>query len=491
MNCKNTPKGRRIVFALLALAALVIILLLPQPADIIKDGQRISLSLQAKAALAVLAMAVILWMTEALAFAATGLLAVVVLVMTKAVTFEQAVHDGFGNPIILFFIGVLIFSAAISQTSLLKRLTTLLLYHLGHKPKAIILVILVSGALLSGWITDMAVAAILLPIGMTILKDAKVQPLKSNFGRALMISCAWGPLIGGISTPAGCGPNPLTMSFLRDLAGIEFSFLDWMAIGFPAMILMLPCAWLILLKVFPLEQIDLRIAEDDLRQRLRQIGTLHRKEVFTLIIFALTIFLWIGAPWIESWTGGAVDYLNISFVAIACACLLFLPGIDVINWKKAQIAIDWGGVILVVSGLSLGMAIYKTGAAEWLAWVAFSKIGLLHPVLIVFVVVLGVSLLKVLFSSNTVTGIIMVPLLIALAKNLGLDPVLTAIPAGITASLAFILVTSTPTNVIPYSSGYFSIRDMAKAGLWMTIASSVCVTASIYIVGRLLGILSI
>ncbi len=187
---ERTPKGKRIVVALLALAALVIILLLPQPTDIIKDGQRISLSLQAKATLAVLAMAVILWMTEALAFAATGLLAVVVLVITKAVTFEQAVQDGFGNPIILFFIGVLIFSAAISQTSLLKRVTTLLLYRLGHKPKAIILMILVAGALLSGWITDMAVAAMLLPIGLSILRDANIRPLKSNFGRALRISCA-------------------------------------------------------------------------------------------------------------------------------------------------------------------------------------------------------------------------------------------------------------------------------------------------------------
>ena len=95
-----------------------------------------------------------------------------------------------------------------------------------------------------------------------------------------------------------------------------------------------------------------------------------------------------------------------------------------------------------------------------------------------------------MFSSNTVTGIIIVPLLIALAKALGINPVLLAIPAGITASLAYILVTSTPTNVIPYSAGYFSIADMAKAGLVMTVVSCVCVTASVCIIGRLLGIVN-
>jgi sodium-dependent dicarboxylate transporter 2/3/5 len=84
----------------------------------------------------------------------------------------------------------------------------------------------------------------------------------------------------------------------------------------------------------------------------------------------------------------------------------------------------------------------------------------------------------------------MVPLLIALAGALDIEPTLLAIPAGITSSLAFILVTSTPTNVIPYSAGYFTIKDMAKAGLLMTVVSSICVTASICIVGRLFNIVN-
>jgi sodium-dependent dicarboxylate transporter 2/3/5 len=135
------------------------------------------------------------------------------------------------------------------------------------------------------------------------------------------------------------------------------------------------------------------------------------------------------------------------------------------------------------------MAVYDTGAAAWIAQVAFSRLGDLPPVAIVFCVVAGVSLMKMLFSSNTVTGIIMVPLLIALAKNLGLPPTLVAMPAGISASLAFLLVTSTPTAVIPYSSGYFSIRDMAKAGVWMEIAAWSCVTLSVVVFGRMSGLI--
>jgi sodium-dependent dicarboxylate transporter 2/3/5 len=232
--------------------------------------------------------------------------------------------------------------------------------------------------------------------------------------------------------------------------------------------------------VFPVEKIRIAAADDWESSGFRRFNA---KEIFTAGVFFLTVFLWIAAPWIERWTGGAVDYLDISFVGIACSILLFLPGIRVLEWKETEEFVSWGGIILVATGLAVGMTIYRTGAAEWLAWVLFNRIGSLNPGIRIFLVVLGVSLLKVMFSSNTVTGIIVVPLLIALSKNLGLNPVTLAIPAGITSSLAFILVTSTPTNVIPYSSGHFSISEMARAGLIMTLASSLCVTASMLVFG--------
>ena len=467
---------------------MAVVLLLPRPAPLETANGPLDLSAQGKAALAVLVFAVTLWATEAVAFAVTGLLAMVLMVVVKAAPFADLVRWGFGNTIVLFFLGVLLFSAAISETPLLKRLTLLVLRRLGRRPAAIVLAFIVVGALLSAWITDMAVAAMLLPIGVAILRDARAEPMRSNFGKALMIACAWGPLIGGVSTPAGCGPNPLTMQYLKDLAGIEFSFGDWMLIGFPATLLMIPCGWFVLIRIFPPEPIDLAIGQDEYQRRLRELGPLSRSEVIALAVFVLMVLLWLFPGVVSDLTAGRVDYLSIGFVAIACACLFFLPGIRLLSWRKAEAAVNWGGIILIVAGLALGKAVYETGAAAWLAYIAFHKLGDIHPVMVVFAVVLGVSLIKVAFSSNTVTGAIMVPLLIALAAELDLDPRLVAVPAGITASLAFILVTSTPTNVIPHSAGYFSIKDMARAGLIMTLLSSACVTASICVIGRLTGI---
>lgn len=485
---KVSGTQRNFLFLLLAVSAFVTILLVPTSSFEV-NGKTIALTREGKAALAVLAMAVLLWITEAIPFPITGLIAVNVLVITKAMPFADLVREGFGNEIVMFILGVMILSAAINETTLIRRVTALLLHRFGHRPRTVIFLFLLVGAMLSAWISDMAVAAILLPLGVCILRDARLEPKKSNFGRALMISCAWGPIIGGMATPAGCSPNPLTIGFLKELAGVDLSFGEWMLMGVPATILMIPFGWLVLVTVFRPEAVNLRVSHDDMRKQMAELGPLRKKDIMTLAIFSVTVFLWISSGWISQLTNGKIDYLGISYVVIACSCLFFLPGVEVLSWKQAEAAISWAGIILIVTGLSIGMAVYRTGAAEWLATVSLSRIGTLGSVGQIFLVVLGVSLLKVLFSSNAVTGTIAVPLLIALAELLEINPIVLALPAGMTSSLSFILVTSSPTNVIPYASGYFSIGDMAKAGLVMTIPSCICVTVAIYVFGHLFHIL--
>jgi di/tricarboxylate transporter len=128
---------------------------------------------------------------------------------------------------------------------------------------------------------------------------------------------------------------------------------------------------------------------------------------------------------------------------------------------------------------SLGLVVYESGAARWLAWVLLGQITSVPVLLQPFVIVLAVAALHLLFSSNTVTASIIVPILVALATDLKLDPWMVVAPAAFTSSLAFILVSEGPTTIIPYSSGYFSIKDMARAGVLMTIAAAACVAISV------------
>ena len=477
---------QRAATILLALLLMLVVNALPEPSPVMRAGEQIALTPHGKACLAILAFAITLWVTEAVPFAVTALVVLLLIPILGIADYPTVVAAGFGNPLVTFFIGVLFLSTGFTHSGLGTRLVLHVLHRVGTRTDRVLLGFLVVGALLSMWITDMAVAALLMPLGVGVLRDAKLEPLKSNFGRALMISCAFGPLIGGIGTPAGAGANLAAVGYLRELAGVEISFARWMAYGVPALLLMIPAGWWLLLRAFPPELDRLPIAEAEIRDRIDALGPPTRLEIWTLVVFAGTITVWLTTPLLAAWSGGAIDPPP-QAVALGGGLLLFLPGLSVLRWKAAQRDMDWGGVILIVAGLSLGVMVFDTGAARWLAQVLLGRLpdvpGLLQP----FVIVLVVAALHMAFSSNTVTGAIIMPILIALAQDFRLDIWTIAAPAAFTSTLAFILVTESPTNVVPYSAGYFTIRDMAKVGIAMTVAAAACVTVAIAVV-QLLGL---
>ena len=478
--------GARAATILAAVLLMLGVHALPEPAPVERAGELVALTPAGKACLAILAFAITLWVTEAVPFAVTALFVLLLVPVFGIADYSATVRAGFGNPLVTFFIGVLFLSTGFTRSGLGTRLVLRMLRVVGSRTDRVLLGFLVIGALLSMWITDMAVAAVLLPLGVGILRDAKLEPLRSNYGRALMISCAYGPLIGGIGTPAGAGANLAAVGYLRELAGVDVSFARWMAYGVPAALLMIPVGWRLLLRAFPPEIERLPLDEDEVARRLAALGPPTRVEIWTLTVFAGTIAVWLTTPLLAAWTGGAIDPPT-QAVALGGGLLLFLPGLRVLVWKEAQRDMDWGGVILIVAGLSLGVMVFETGAARWLAQVMLGRLADVPGVLQPFVIVLVVAALHLLFSSNTVTGAIIMPILIALAQDLGLDVWTIAAPAAFTSTLAFILVTESPTNVLPYSAGYFSIRDMAKVGVVMTVGAAACVTIAVVAVRALVG----
>lgn len=445
----------------------------------------ISLTPDGQAAVGVLLFALVLWMTEAIPFHITGLLGIFLLSVFRVDDFSAIVRLGFGNHIFVFFIGVLVLSSFITRSGLGNRISVFLLSRTGNSTGMIIFGFLAVGMLLSMWITNTAVAAMLMPLGVAILKEEGVTPLRSNFGRALMIACAWGPIIGGIMAPSGAGPNPLAIGFLREMAGVELTFLGWMTYGVPAGLLILFPTWIILMLFFKPEITHLSKSREELRAEFEALPPMDREEKVTTVIFLLTVFLWLSTPVWEYLLGISIP---ISMPVLLTAALFFFPGIGETPWKKVEEEISWNSILLIVSGISLGMVLYRTGAAEWMALLSLGGIGGVHPFVMVLLVVLIVSFIKIFLSSNTVTATIIIPIMITLSGIAGVDVLSITVPAAITTSMAFILVTSTPTNVIPYSSGYFSIRDMAISGTVMTLVAAPIVAATIYVIGMLTGL---
>lgn len=499
----TTTKQALILLAGAALVMLIVAFLKPEP--MIVGGEAIALGAAGRTCIALLAVAILLWITEALPFHVTALavmLAMPLLGVTDGVEvlkggaveelqgiaggYKEIVRMSFGNDLILFFLGVFFLSAAFSETSLGRRLTLAMLRIIGTNTRRVILGFLILGTVLSMWVSNVGVAAIMLPIGVGILKQAGRKPLESNFGRALMIACCWGPIFGGIATPAGAGPNPIAIAYMRDIAGMNISFVDWMLIGVPTALLLIPFGWVVLILLFPPEIESLPLTREDLAVQQRELGRPDRREKSGAVVFLLVITLWVCNPLLVRWTDGAVD-LPISLVAILGGLLLLVPPFRVLTWEQANRATSWDSILLIMASLGLGMMTWHTGAARWMAVALLGDLTVLGPVALIFAVVLVVILMKLFLASNTVTGIIIIPILISLAQAFDLPAWALVGPAAFTSSLGIILVTQTPTNVIPYTAGYFSIRDFALAGVIMSLIMVVVVASMIAVLGPLTG----
>ena len=170
----------------------------------------------------------------------------------------------------------------------------------------------------------------------------------------------------------------------------------------------------------PAEFREIPTSLESIRAELNALGGLNTKEIRTLVVFLTMVTLWLGGSNLEPYIGFKAPE---GFVALLGFVLLFLPGLRVFDdWKEASRSIDWGGLILIAGGISAGMLLASTGAARWIAWGTLSGVGELHPVLRVLAVIGMVELLKIFFSSNSVTGAVVMPLIIALGLDIGMNP---------------------------------------------------------------------
>jgi sodium-dependent dicarboxylate transporter 2/3/5 len=468
----------------LAVAALILAMVAPLP-DSILTIRGATLSPQGRAAIATLVFALVLWISEALPFHVTGLLAILVMTLLGAGGYADIVRYGFGDDVVVFFIGVLVIAACLRRSGLAKRAGSIVLAITGNSTRAIVLGFLVAGAFLAMWITALGSVAIIMPLALGVLTEEGEKPGESRFGTALMIATAWGPLIGAMATPAGSGSNPIAIRFMSEIAGYDIGFLGWMAFGVPTAIILLPAAWLIILLFFPPERRALRKSVEEIRSEASGRLPLTRDEKSVGLIFLSTIALWMLSPAIAHAIGMK---LPISVGALIAVVAIFAPGVSTYKWKDIEKDIDWSGILLIATGISLGTTLYKTGAAAWVAAGILGGIGSLSIFWRLAAVSLGVFSIKVVFSSNTLTGTIIVPLVLALGTSLGLDARGLALAAALTANLAVILVTTSPVNVVPYTAGYFTIRDMAKAGLALAAVSALAIAAVVSVIGGVAGI---
>jgi sodium-dependent dicarboxylate transporter 2/3/5 len=468
-------RRRRTVGLFLAPAVLLVLLAAPLP--IPAPAHRLA---------AILAMMVVLWVTEALPLAVTALIGPVLAIVLRVAPARTALAP-FADPIIFLFIGSFMLAESMFVHGLDRRIAygALSSRLVGSSPARILFVFGGVSGFISMWISNTATTAMMFPIGLSIVshltKGREAERGSREFAMAMMLMAAFGASVGGIGTPIGTPPNLIGVGMLDRLAGVQISFIQWMMLGVPIVLLL----FLFLTAYFYVQSLrGVTIATGraaHIQEELRRLGPVSSAQRNVLVAFCLTVALWI-TPGVLAVTGrGDTAFARAyaaavpeSVAAMIGAIALFVLPVSwrarkfTLTWEQA-VRIDWGIVLLFGGGLALGELAFSTGLAEAMGRAVTSWLPATSSVALI-VLFTAVAIVMSETASNTASANMVVPVAIAVAQAAGVDPAGPALGATIGASMGFMMPISTPPNAIVYSSGHVPITSMMKHGFFLDVA---------------------
>ena len=290
-------------------------------------------------------------------------------------------------------------------------------------------------------------------------------------------------------TPIGTPTNLIAIAWLRENTGSDIGFLQWMAFGLPAAMLLIPVAWFVLTRGLPKHfksenNSQEGQAQDEIRSHLDALGKVSTPEARVAMVFGLIATLWVLRVPIQDYVShlpllGWTANINDMGIAAFGAVLMFLVPAggkekrSLLSWEEAE-NLPWGVLLLFGGGISLGNAVKSTGLSEWLGGMLASIEGAPTIVMILVVVALVVYLTEV--TSNVATMTTLAPVLGAFAIGVGAPPEAFLGPAAVAASCAFMLPVATAPNAIVYGSKHVYMKDMIQAGFWINVGAVVVIT---------------
>lgn len=452
---------------------------------------------------AILALMVVLWITEALPLAVTAITGPVLAVLLSVAP-VRAVFAPFADPIIFLFIGSFILAEAMFVHGLDRRIafTALSLKAVGRSPGRILIAYGTVTAAISMWISNTATTAMMFPLGLAVVghlaSGRERDPAIRRYAMAMMLVTAFAASIGGLGTPVGTPPNLIGIALLRQQAGLDISFDRWMLVGVPIVILVL-AGLFAMFHVLAVRGVTIVEGSADLvRDELRRLGPVTRGQRNVMAAFFTTVVLWL-MPGVFAIAGlgdssAARAYAALvpeSIAALIGAILLFLLPVHwpsrrfTLSWEEAS-RIDWGIVLLFGGGLAMGALADSTGLATAMGRALAGSMHEPSPLLLTAVFT-AVAIMISEAASNTASATIIVPIAIAVSTAAGVSPLEPALGATFGASMGFMMPISTPPNAIVYSSGHVPITQMMRYGILLDILGYLVIIAVVMTIGRFAG----
>ena len=448
-------------------------------------------------AAAVAALMAIWWLTEALPIYVTACVPLLAypLIRVLGPTVSENVRGTVGayiDPYIFLFAGGMGIAAAMQRWDLHRRIALGIMATIGTRPERLLAGCLVATAAISMWISNTATAAMMLPIGLALLAQIEARHggrRLQHFGMALMLAIAYGANVGGIGTKIGTAPNAQFAGFAERI-GIEVSFLQFLAVGFPFVLMFLPVVFAALWRIARRDSIE-GVPTSVIHEELARLGLRKREESIVFAVFVATALLWIFskplreglAPLVEStfaWKLTSAHFEGGVAVLAALVLLAWRSRRKAVLAPRSLRTVPWETLLLLGGGFAMAAGIQGSGLSAWIAGQlavvrSFAPFG---QVLLASLATVGLSAV----ASNTATiAVMLVVLKDAVAPHLRTT---TLFAATLAASCGFALPVGTPPNAIVFGSGYISIPRMARTGVVLDLCAALLAAGWCWVIVR-------
>lgn len=468
---KKLEKSKlKMVWFFLALIVLIVIILLPNPADLPVAGQR---------ALAILAFAVILWVTEAVSYpvSAVMIIGLVGLLLGMAPSIDhpsvnmgtsealKMALSGFSNPAVALVAAALFLAAAMQSTSLDKRLALWILSRVGTKTRNIVIGTIVVSIVLAFFVpsaTARAGAVIPMLLGMVA---AFGLPKDSRLSALLVITAVQAVSIWNVGIKTAAAQNMVALGFIEKEFGASISWSSWFLYAAPWSVFMSIVLYFVMIHLIKPETKVIEKGQALISSQLKDLGPLKPAEKRLIIISVILLLFWATEERLHPF-----DTTTVTLIAVA---ILLTPKIGVFDWKSVEKLIPWGTIMVFAVGIALGTILLDTKGAQWLSNKVFEIMGFEKmPILIIIAII---SLFNILihlgFASATSLSSALIPILIAFTSttDLNVNSIGFVLIQQFVVSFGFLLPVSAPQNMLAYGTGAFKVKDLLKSGVPLTV----------------------
>ncbi|MBP5200472.1 MAG: SLC13/DASS family transporter [Schwartzia sp.] len=396
--------------------------------------------------LVILAIMCFFFVTELLPLAVTSMGGAVAVGLAGLVPIKD-VAEGFSNGMVILFANMYVVGAAMFHTGLAQRIGCMIVRASGRGENSLMFGGMAAGAVMSSVLSNTGTTAALLPVILGICAASRISPQRQ------LMPLAFGCGLGGLITIVGTPPNIIASGALENAGLSGFGFFEFAWIGVPVTLAGILYMTVVGKHFLPKGNATGAGIDEDAAVAAQASANDPRKMYAAAVICAATfLMLAVGSQFVPMHITALVSTL----LLVASGCL---------TEKQAAAGVDWVTIILFAGMMPVADALEASGAGRIIAETVVGLMGGSPGPMLVTATLFLMACVLTQFMTNTALMVLLCPIGISVAEQIGAEPRAVLMVIAVAASCAFATPVGTPPNMLVMGPGGYNFRDYVVAGI--------------------------